>query len=92
MRPCFLSVVYRRNDAGSCDIHLPEEIYVSGNAILSVEHVARYFEYNVMPYEFSRDYTLDIIDDKLNVINLTSTQYIVLHEDETYSITDDTDQ
>jgi hypothetical protein len=68
-RVFFIDITLYDNKAKtSVPISLPTELYVTDNCILSVHHLARYFEYNIMPFEFSGDYQLHILTDRLESV------------------------
>jgi hypothetical protein len=54
---------------------------VCGNEILSACFVLRCLEYQTLAYEFDLNYTLNIIDNRINQFALDSNQYMVLTED-----------
>ena len=75
----FLSIEYRHpkmNDP--IEIHLLPEYYITNNEILSSEFVLRYLEYQKQPFVFDKDYSLNIMDYKLNMITLKNNEFIQL--------------
>ena len=61
-------------------LELDNKYYVTNNCLFTPLFVKRLLEYNSSPFVFDMDYTLDFMDDELNVFSLTSGQYIQLNE------------
>ena len=80
----FLSVEYR-NPAmdGSISLNIDKGYYLEGNHLLSSAFVRRCLEYQCSPksYYFDMNYTLSVMDNEINMIELKSSQYVVLEKD-----------
>jgi hypothetical protein len=75
----FLSIEYRHPKMNNpIEIHLLPEYYITNNEILSSEFVLRYLEYQKQPFVFDKDYSLNIMDYKLNMITLKNNEFIQL--------------
>ena len=82
-----LSVVYshpRMEDKIVMD--LPREHFYVNNIILSPLFIKRYLDYQQTPYIFDDTYTINIMDNMINMISLTSKNSILLKES-TYVVT-----
>ena len=78
----FLSIAYEHpNMEKPIPIEFPEGMYEVGNVIFTPMFVKRYLEYQSTSYVFDDKYTLDIIDNDMNMLTLNSKQYGVLTED-----------
>jgi len=64
---------------------IPKTMYIEGNHILSSMFVLRLLKYQSEKFHFDMDYKLKIIDDEINMFELSSHQFIVL-TDNTYRI------
>jgi len=63
------------------NIHLGKNMFIVGNEILSYTFVMRYLAYNYgNSHEFDMNYTLTLIDNDVNIINLNKYQYILINE------------
>jgi hypothetical protein len=60
-------------------------MYIEGNHLLSSTFVLRLLKYQPEKFHFDMDYKLKIIDDDINMFELSSNQFIVL-TDNTYRI------
>ena len=81
-KPVFLSIAYKHPELKEpIAIEFPEAMYEIGNVIFTPMFVKRYLEYQSLSYVFDDRYTLDIIDNDMNMLTLTSSQYGVLTED-----------
>ena len=78
----FLSIIYMHPSIeNAIHIDIPKNALICGNEILSSVFVLRYLEYQSMPYgQFDLDYTIYIIDNHVNQLQIKSNQYIVLLE------------
>lgn len=77
----FLSIEYSHPSmVDKVVIELDNKYYVSNNCLFTPLFTKRLLEYNSSPYVFDMNYTLDFMDDELNVFSLTSGQYIQLNE------------
>ena len=61
-------------------IEIPAEMYQVGNVLFTPMFVKRYLEYQSLSYVFDDRYTLDIIDNEMNMLSMNSKQYAVLTE------------
>lgn len=78
----FLSIAYKHPDIKEpIAIEFPETMYEIGNVIFTPMFIKRYLEYQSLSYVFDDRYTLDIIDNDMNMLTLNSSQYGVLTED-----------
>jgi hypothetical protein len=68
-------------------IELHEKWYYDGNEILSKLFIQRYLMHQCLPYVFTDDYLVNIIDSDVNQISLNKNQYILLKPDEYKIIT-----
>lgn len=66
-------------------IVLPKGMYTIGNELFSPIFVLRCLKYQTQPYYFDMNYSLKIIDNNIDIIKLTSKQYIKI-EEKTYKI------
>lgn len=64
-------------------LEIDKGYYLEGNHLLSAAFVRRCLEYQNDPkdYYFDMDYTLTIMDNEINMIELTSKNYIILNKD-----------
>ena len=86
----FLSIEYSNPDMKeSISIILNKHVFQIGNEILSNAFVLRYLQYQSEHYVYANDYTITIIDDKVNQFTLTSKQYLLLEKNEYKIITKD---
>jgi len=84
----FLSIEYSNPDMKeSISIILNKDVFQIGNEILSKAFVLRYLQYQTQYYVYANDYTITVIDDKVNQIILNSKQYILLDKNEYKIIT-----
>ncbi len=84
----FLSIEYSNPDMKeSISITLNKDVFQIGNEILSKAFVLRYLQYQTQYYVYANDYTITVIDDKVNQITLNSKQYILLDKNEYKIIT-----
>lgn len=60
-------------------IDLDAAIYLVGNEILSAAFVERYLMYQSRPYVFDANYKLELMNKKIQMFELDSTQYVVLN-------------
>jgi len=78
----FLSVSYKHPEMEtSIAMEFPETMYEIGNVVFTPMFVKRYLEYQPLSYVFDDRYTLDIIDNDMNMLALNSNQYGLLTED-----------
>jgi len=66
-------------------IDLDKQYYYSKNEILSPLFIKRYLEHQSSNYYFDMNYKLEIIDNNVESVVLTSKQYILLEESK-YSV------
>ena len=89
--PCekpFVSVVYshpKMNHVIYLDID--PMFYLNENEILSPVFILRLLKYQKTPFFFDNDYSIEIMDNDINVIHLTNKHYILLHEN-SYGVVD----
>lgn len=75
----FLSIEYTHPKMKtSIFIELDKYAYCENNQLLSSIFVLRYLKHQALPYIFDMDYTLNVMDDSINMFELQSTQYILL--------------
>lgn len=81
-KPVFLSISYKHpRMENQIAIEFSESMYQVGNVVLTPMFVKRYLEYQSSSYIFDEEYTLDIIDNDMNMLTMNSKQYGVLCED-----------
>jgi hypothetical protein len=89
--PCekpFVSIVYshpKMKDVIYLDID--PMFYLNENEILSPVFILRLLKYQKTPFVFDNDYSIEIMDNDINVIHLTNKHYILLHEN-SYGVVD----
>uniref|UniRef100_A0A6C0ES24 Uncharacterized protein n=1 Tax=viral metagenome TaxID=1070528 RepID=A0A6C0ES24_9ZZZZ len=84
----FLSIEYSNPDMKEAiRFTLNKDLFQIGNEILSNAFVLRYLQYQSEHYVYANDYTITIIDDKVNQFTLTSKQYLLLEKNEYKIIT-----
>ena len=77
----FLSILYSHpRMKSSIPIELDAGLYLVGNEMLSAAFVERYLMYQSHPYVFDADYTLEMMDKKIHMFELNSSQYVVLEK------------
>ena len=78
----FLSITYKHPDMKEhIAIEFPETMYEIGNVVFTPMFIKRYLEHQSLSYVFDDKYTLDIIDNDMNMLTLNSSQYGLLKED-----------
>lgn len=78
----FLSISYKHPDMKEdIAIEFPETMYEIGNVVFTPMFIKRYLEYQSLSYVFDDRYTLNIIDNDMNMLKLNSYQYGLLTED-----------
>ena len=86
----FLSIEYSNPDMKEAiRFTLNKDLFQIGNEILSNAFVLRYLQYQSEHYVYANDYTITIIDDKVNQFTLNSKQYLLLEKNEYKIITKD---
>jgi len=75
----FLSIEYVYGKY-KIEIVLPKEMYVVGNELFSPLFILRCLNYQAKEFEFNENYTLILMDNDVNSIQLTSDYCIVLEE------------
>lgn len=79
----FISIEYTHPAMSEpIQIELDEKWYYDGNEILSKLFIQRYLMHQCLPYIFTDDYLVNIIDSDVNQITLNKNQYILLKPDE----------
>ena len=82
----FLTIQYtHRCQPNPVSIILPKGMYTVGNELFSPLFVLRCLKYQSQPFHFDNNYCLKIIDNNIDMIELTSKQYIKLDRN-TYTI------
>jgi len=82
----FLTIQYtHRRQSNPVSIILPKGMYTFGNELFSPLFVLRCLKYQSQPFYFDSNYCLKIIDNNIDMIELTSKQYIKLDRN-TYTI------
>jgi hypothetical protein len=77
----FLDIQYHHPEMkDSLILEIPKEWCCIGNVFFSPVFVLRMLYYQTLPFVFDMRYTLDIMDNDLNMFSLTSQQFIVLKE------------
>ena len=61
-------------------IDLNSSLYLIGNEILSADFIERYLEYQNIPFVFDYDYSIEIMDSKINTFTIKYGQYILLNK------------
>jgi hypothetical protein len=56
-------------------------MFYENNEILSSAFIKRYLEYNPTNVTYNHNYKIHIMDNDINMIALTSKDYILLHKD-----------
>ena len=79
----FISVnyVYGEDGEKSLPIDVNRNFYMTGNDLFNTTFVYRALKYQSLPFEFNMNYTLQIIDDSANYVELKSDQYIHIEKD-----------
>lgn len=82
-RKHFLSVEYTHPDMSNrIFIELDPKLYLIGNEILSSRFVLRYLQYQPEYYVFDDKYVLNIMDSRIRMFTLSSSEYIVIDNTE----------
>ena len=77
----FLSILYSHPQMKeTIPIDLDTSIYLVGNEILSAAFVERYLMYQSRPYVFDANYKLEMMNKKIQMFEMDSTQYVVLNK------------
>ena len=83
----FLSIEYINPDMKEhVSITINKDLFQIGNEILSKAFVLRYLQYQTEHYVYANDYTITVIDDKVNQFTLNSKQYVLLSNKNEYKI------
>jgi hypothetical protein len=78
----FISIQYTHPDMEeSIYIDLTSGYYLCGNELLSATFIKRYLQYQNLPYVFDKQYTLHIIDNKINEFSIGYGKYLRLGVD-----------
>jgi hypothetical protein len=86
----FLTVEYTHPKMQNrISIELEQDLYFTNNVILSPLFIKRYLEYHPEEFIFDEKYTINLMDDTINMITLTYSQSILLSEDSYTIITND---
>jgi len=84
----FLSIEYSNPDMKEpISVTLNKDLFQIGNEILSNAFVLRYLQYQTQYYVYANDYTISIIDNKVNQFTLNSKQYVLLEKNDYKIIT-----
>jgi hypothetical protein len=82
----FITVQYTHPKMKSTiTLSVPKGMYVVGSELFTPTFVLRLLNYQPNNYIFDMNYVLKIIDNNVNLLNLTSNQYMLLN-DKSYSI------
>lgn len=86
---CFytLAISYKHKNDRAIPLEIPDSMWSVGNELFSPVFVRRCLEYQSDCYDFSYDYTIEIIDSNADIITLNSNQYILV-EKNTVSVKD----
>jgi len=76
-----VNYVYGDDNEKSIPIDVNRKYYVTGNDLYNSTFVYRALKYQSLPFEFTMTYTLQIIDDCANYIELKSDEYIRVERD-----------
>jgi hypothetical protein len=77
----FLDIQYHHPEMkDSLILEVPKEWCCVGNGLFSPAFVLRMLYYQTLPFIFDMRYSLDIMDNELNMLSLNSNQHIVLNE------------
>jgi hypothetical protein len=79
----FLSIEYKNPDMREAiRLTLNKDFFQIGNDLLSNAFVLRYLQYQSEHYVYANDYTITVIDDKVNQFTLNSKQYVLLDKND----------
>ena len=82
----FLSIEYTHPEMNKkILINIPKSMYFINNNILSSLFIKRYLEYQYEPYVFDNKYTINLIDNNVNMFSMKYTDSILL-EEKTYQV------
>ena len=70
-------------------MELEQDLFFTNNVILSPLFIKRYLEYQPEEFIFDENYTINLMDDTINMITLTYSQSILLSENSYTIITND---
>ena len=77
----FLSVEYTHPEMNEAiELKMDAGFFREGNELFTPAFVLRLLEYQYVPYYFDEDYTIRVMDTQCNIIDLTSSMYIVITE------------
>jgi len=75
----FLDIQYHHPDMSEpLILELPKEYYYTGNQLFSDAFVYRMLLYQPFPFVFDERYTVELMDNELEMMTLKSTEYLVL--------------
>lgn len=77
----FISIEYVDSSKDTKIVLEPENCWFVGNSMLSPIHVRQLLEYQELPFQFDLDYTLNIIDNDMNMYTMNKDQYIYINEE-----------
>ena len=78
----FLSIVYSHPKLKyTINLNIDNMYYLVDNEILSSLFILRLLNHQQLPFEFDKEYKLEVMDDNVNIINLMHDNYILLKED-----------
>jgi hypothetical protein len=81
METSLIDIQYHHPDMKeSLILEIPREWFCIGNEMFSPEFILRVLYYQPLPFVFDMRYTLEIMDNDLNMITMDSTQKMVLKE------------
>jgi len=78
----FLTVQYfhEKQSINPITLDIPKSMYLVGNELLTPTFVLRCLKYQSTPFYFDLNYTVKIIDDKIQMFELKYDEYIVLEK------------
>jgi hypothetical protein len=77
----FLDIQYRHPEMkDSLILEIPKDWCCVGNELFTPAFVLRMLYYQILPFQFDMRYTLDIMDNELNMFTLNPRQFICLKE------------
>lgn len=78
----FLYIEYRNEETGeNVEIHLDPEYYYSGNQLFSPAFVYQRLKKRAAAHKFHMNYTIYLVDHKIEALSLKNTEYLQLYQD-----------
>lgn len=82
----FLYTEYKNNRTGvTVELHIDQDYYISGNQLFSTAFVYQLLQNRLEQSHFDMDYTVQLVDNRIQTAVLQNNEYIELHN-ETYDI------